>query len=349
MISIHAPHTRSDSHRPRPLSPVDISIHAPHTRSDAAELFDDSELAISIHAPHARSDPSPTSPSEPVDFNFNPRSSCEERHRFDLIALDFHVISIHAPHARSDCPASNKRRARTISIHAPHARSDLDTSSKALPPTEFQSTLLMRGATRQDLDGLPRRYHFNPRSSCEERHGGHTTTAAVLYFNPRSSCEERRGLCRGTWHEEGISIHAPHARSDLMLLHSLIHRPHFNPRSSCEERQRELVCSCRYPHISIHTPHARSDSGPSHGCGNTTISIHAPHARSDGMARGDGKRLRISIHAPHARSDPVRQLPHSASTSFQSTLLMRGATSSTCDRCAISIYFNPRSSCEERR
>ena len=34
------------------------------------------------------------------------------------------------------------------------------------------------------------------------------------YFNPRSSCEERRDAGNHRVPEAGISIHAPHARSD---------------------------------------------------------------------------------------------------------------------------------------
>ena len=81
---------------------------------------------ISIHAPHARSDG---------------QQSDERPQRPD--------ISIHAPHARSDKLQADILTALIISIHAPHARSDLMAvflSDKAV----FQSTLLMRGATRVD-------------------------------------------------------------------------------------------------------------------------------------------------------------------------------------------------------
>ena len=102
----------------------------------------------------------------------------------------------------------------------------------------FQSTLLMRGAT------IPGRYHgtrygyFNPRSSCEERRHLQIRARPQRHFNPRSSCEERLKtaerieqqrlfqstlLMRGATQDERhrahyqgrISIHAPHARSDI--------------------------------------------------------------------------------------------------------------------------------------
>ena len=146
----------------------------------------------------------------------------------------------------------------------------------------FQSTLLMRGATRSC-----RRY-------CRSRQ----------YFNPRSSCEERRVQAKRRQGVLAISIHAPHARSDF---HDV-----------------RIASICR-------------------------ISIHAPHARSDDDRHSKGQPgNQISIHAPHARSDALSIQP-TAAASFQSTLLMRGATASSQSSAAGGLNFNPRSSCEERR
>ena len=105
----------------------------------------------------------------------------------------------------------------------------------------------------------------------------------------------------------GISIHAPHARSD---------RP-------------ESLCLIHPLSISIHAPHARSDDGVDNLSIYDMISIHAPHARSDCFKFvPKPSTLRISIHAPHARSDctPIGQ--QDDTSGFQSTLLMRGATPS---------------------
>ena len=105
LISIHAPHARSDR-RSRWLTTSQsafqstllmrgatyaltvrapgeqISIHAPHARSDAAARDRNAVLHISIHAPHARSDMMSTR-SARTSSNFNPRSSCEERPDWD--------------------------------------------------------------------------------------------------------------------------------------------------------------------------------------------------------------------------------------------------------------------------
>ena len=78
------------------------------------------------------------------------------------------------------------------------------------------------------------------------------------------------------------------------------------------------------------------------------ISIHAPHARSDSRSTSLQHQYRISIHAPHARSDYASAVVIVVQHRFQSTLLMRGATYTGLTVLIIYIYFNPRSSCEER-
>ena len=84
-----------------------------------------------------------------VAKHFNPRSSCEERHGLSTLRRWEILISIHAPHARSDVAAVEvDHRGKEISIHAPHARSDMAEPVAACHDKLFQSTLLMRGATR---------------------------------------------------------------------------------------------------------------------------------------------------------------------------------------------------------
>ena len=100
----------------------------------------------------------------------------------------------------------------------------------------------------------------------------------------------------------GISIHAPHAGSDLDAVTTppepviSIHAPHagsdgfhgrldaahrdFNPRSPCGER-RLFSCLPLPPVISIHAPHAGSDDDDGTEYKEVIISIHAPHAGSD--------------------------------------------------------------------
>ena len=150
----------------------------------------------------------------------------------------------------------------------------------------FQSTLLMRGATRTPIRMPIRRPYFNPRSSCEERH----YTVIFLYninnFNPRSSCEERQLHIKNHWRHDDFN-----PRSSCEERRPPSHPypqagSYFNPRSSCEERHRCAALYKSQRHISIHAPHARSDKGTLNASlVHPRISIHAPHARSDSIIR----------------------------------------------------------------
>ena len=150
--------------------------------------------------------------------------------------------------------------------------------------TRFQSTPLMRGATRW----------------------ARPTSTSPACFNPRPSCEGRLDPKAGEYARLRVSIHAPHARGDDELLDVVvrdvvsIHAPHargdstlmvpssltlsFNPRPSCEGRPRTLRCRRgRYsfqstPLMRGATCVARADRGP------RVVSIHAPHARGDPCA-----------------------------------------------------------------
>ena len=190
-----------------------------------------------------------------------------------------------------------------ISIHAPHARSD------KVRPKSFTSTCYFNPRSSCEerpwsVSRVKYKEYFNPRSSCEERHCEHPMLHRERYFNPRSSCEERRERWDLEYLGTDISIHAPHARSDL--------------------RQYQARRALR---ISIHAPHARSDCSSSTLSSLVTdISIHAPHARSDGMGCNS---FRTYQHF-NPRSSCEERLGSLISrlldVEFQSTLLMRGAT-----------------------
>ena len=152
--------------------------------------------------------------------NFNPRSSCEERRRWHGLHAQHDRISIHAPHARSDEPLLRTVSVLQISIHAPHARSDIHG---ATVKTQNGYISIHAPHARSDalfIHSLPNKvYHFNPRSSCEERLIVSMTVVQSIHFNPRSSCEER--------------LQAAFILSRF--------RPYFNPRSSCEERHSSSI------------------------------------------------------------------------------------------------------------
>ena len=104
-------------------------------------------LRISIHAPHARSDWALYNLGERPLINFNPRSSCEERHVTGEIDVSLIAISIHAPHARSDGSSPRSDSSRYLFQSTLLMRGATPPSSFSTVSLPFQSTLLMRGAT----------------------------------------------------------------------------------------------------------------------------------------------------------------------------------------------------------
>ena len=284
-ISIHAPHARSDSAgQAQNIARTAISIHAPHARSDATSGNTATVAGISIHAPHARSDGQGAWRPLSLSYDFNPRSSCEERHGRRLHSPKDWVFQ-----STLLMRGATRRAKRKILPGLQFQSTLLMRGATSLSMTVarrsmiFQSTLLMRGATGRQID------EFRPllifQSTLLMR--GATTSSGICqqarlfqstllmrgatqplrasfsccrgYFNPRSSCEER-----------------PARRSRIAGTPR-----NFNPRSSCEERH---DCVDDIPNriaISIHAPHARSDADMPTPCVRATISIHAPHARSD--------------------------------------------------------------------
>ena len=145
-----------------------------------------------------------------------------------------------------------------------------------------------------------------------------------------------------------ISIHTPHAGSDVLSTNTVIVGSDFNPHSPCGERRFYRAYRSESTGISIHTPHAGSDSCPLILSLSVPISIHTPHAGSDQLRLTKWRAQRISIHTPPAGSDtndPYKILyfiisihtPHAGSD--------KGIWSITW-----TIYhFNPHSPCGERR
>ena len=239
VISIHAPHTRSDRHPSLGTAAHSlISIHAPHTRSDRTDGSIDHLFDISIHAPHTRSDGQMLTEEYTSVF-----------------------ISIHAPHTRSDTTASASSLTTpfqsTLLIRG--ATSDFARKLKTLFDFNPRSSYEERRERKGKRAYIPA--NFNPRSSYEERQRRKRNVHNRNNFNPRSSYEERllklksllrrqkfqstlliRGATKSLAKHLGytcISIHAPHTRSDAWLI--------------------EMYTR---PGISIHAPHTRSDRRP---------------------------------------------------------------------------------------
>ena len=214
------------------------------------------------------------------------------------------AISIHAPHARSDVAVAGDIMLDLISIHAPHARSD----KQKRPRSPCSRISIHAPHARSDkLSSVYIRSPIRFQSTLLMR----GATAARLeathrdtYFNPRSSCEERQSSpahCHAARHfnpRSSCEERPPHFffRSSIFS--------NFNPRSSCEERQTLFLC--------------RNHSDK--------ISIHAPHARSDYLT--DFPQLLIEYFNPRSSCEERLQLlcTQCLLVVFQSTLLMRGAT-----------------------
>ena len=274
--------------------------------------------------------PTPSSSTD-AGKHFNPRSSCEERHVHADALEHFLAISIHAPHARSDTYRANFPELRVvISIHAPHARSDTNSVRILLITPIFQSTLLMRGATRQAAVLSTARCDFNPRSSCEERHLHIRNTREIKFLF--QSTLLMRGATRAQHKSYGqlqaISIHAPHARSDTRLLNRRVGRWR----------------------ISIHAPHARSDTLTLNRAwrGDLFQSTLLMRGATCSQVCLQEKHLQFQSTLLMRGATRGRSQDSCRLQTFQSTLLMRGATLHRGHVLFPRQYFNPRSSCEER-
>ena len=95
--------------------------------------------------------------------------------------------------------------------------------------------------------------------------------------------------------------------------------------------------------ISIHAPRKGSDLLFHREPVTLAISIHAPRKGSDDEEVLQASIASISIHAPRKGSDPVFANIGEQAIKFQSTLPVRGATSSLALQSPQSNDFNPRS------
>ena len=139
-----------------------------------------------------------------------------------------------------------------------------------------------------------------------------------------------RGATLGVLHLirqlRAVSIHAPHARGDCVRHHPF-----------------------RIPLLFQSTPLMRGATGRIDVISdNAVVSIHAPHARGDLRLLKLRHHRLVSIHAPHARGDLMGFHLKSPLPVFQSTPLMRGATSRRRTGSRAAGRFNPRPSCEGR-
>ena len=238
---------------------------------------------VSIHAPHAGRDRR-THPSHPVDGSFNPRAPCGARPPFSHLSA---IVDSFNP--RAPCGA------RPFSLLIFHLM------------RTFQSTRPMRGATLRDP---VRKYLircFNPRAPCGARQRScvyssapesfqstrpmRGATHADSFIKTRFGFQSTRPM-RGATSEDflcdlidQVSIHAPHAGRDLLLV-GRIRRP---------------------SHVSIHAPHAGRDIDTADtGYADMEFQSTRPMRGATCDRDDDGCYGGVSIHAPHAGRDSKR-------------------------------------------
>ena len=172
-----------------------------------------------------------------------------------------HSISIHAPLARCDAALEALAPAKDISIHAPLARCDWVLPHPTCPPTKFQSTHLLRGATvDMDFGFCSIGKYFNPRTSCEVRLTASAPGIRQVLF-------QSTHLLRGA---------TASARYDYI-------KHIFQSTHLLRGATPTIIEANNYINISIHAPLARCDHGLSITRAGERISIHAPLARCDIM------------------------------------------------------------------
>ena len=326
-ISIHAPRAGSD-----------ISFNAQYRkdadfnpRSPCGERLEQSkkeyEKYIFQSTLPVRGATSDISERITENFNFNPRSPCGER----LFRRTGKKARKHF-NPRSPCGERRQEQQRTfhgmgISIHAPRAGSDLRFLPLIGYVILFQSTLPVRGATR-NLRRHQRKAQFQ--STLPVRGATSCHMASRFCARPISIHAPRAGSDQSGKQNLAsvfISIHAPRAGSDFSPQAFRAPSWNFNPRSPCGER---------------HSP--------------PVILIRVILFQSTLPVRGATERkvrclpaIRISIHAPRAGSDFCRFFAIFPIPYFNPRSPCGERRHSDLRIPSVHCNFNPRSPCGERR
>ena len=128
------------------------------------------------------------------------------------------------------------------------------------------------------------------------------------------------------WLELPISIHTPHAGSDLTYAGNMAGATGFQSTLPMRGATYFLDYYKKRYQFQSTLPMRGATNGAVDVQFIGGISIHTPHAGSDGGFHRTNKRRSISIHTPHAGSDEQALSIFLFAISFQSTLPMRGAT-----------------------
>ena len=146
---------------------------------------------------------------------------------------------------------------------------------------KFQSTLPMRGATASSIGLYRSTFNFNPRSPCGERH---CLFRDSIYDQLFQSTLPMRGATKMRYrvrYRNLISIHAPHAGSDVVSAVYISLMRDFNPRSPCGERPGVRSAIFSFKEFQSTLPMRGATDTLTGYTLDVGISIHAPHAGSD--------------------------------------------------------------------
>ena len=145
------------------------------------------------------------------------------------------IFNPHSPYGERLLLADLKTKRHTFQSTLPMRGATGRTGWK-IGSVLFQSTLPMRGATSDCLRTTRSRWNFNPHSPCGER----LLLFVRMYFGtlfqstlPMRGATHVYALCRDF---KDISIHTPHAGSDLSVPAGAAGYYDFNPHSPCGER-----------------------------------------------------------------------------------------------------------------
>ena len=238
---------------------------------------------------------------------FNPRAPCGARLRDRRVGGQDVNFNPRAPQGARPSQARDFVSVGRISTHAPLAGRDTAIAIKRIPPTIFQPTRPLRGATPA-CPTLPSHSGFQPTRPLR----GATGLFVI-----------REGAC-------GISTHAPLAGRDPRRSMTAALAWHFNPRAPC---------GARPPATSPHT--CRQYFNPRAPCGARRpqeseegvmprISTHAPLAGRDGVSTSCGHTRGISTHAPLAGRDPPKRATTTMMTNFNPRAPCGARPSTSC-------------------
>ena len=102
-----------------------------------------------------------------------------------------------------------------ISIHAPHVGSDNTLGAKGMALADFNPRSPC-GERRRRRQGCKTFSHFNPRSPCGERQLYQYVKEGLLVFQSTLPMRGATEVNLFGKHADRISIHAPHAGSDVL-------------------------------------------------------------------------------------------------------------------------------------